>query len=474
MSELPEQTVQIGNGRMPARIRTINQLILAGFFLVALALAYWSVWRGPTLLLRDDNPRLVEAEFRVQRGRILDRANVILAESTGPLNRLRRLYSFAQVGPAVGYYDFRYGVAGVEQSFDAQLRGINHGFLADLRRNILNEPFIGRDVRLTLDASLQRFATDLMGERNGAAILLSFDDGGPAPTADVLAMVSRPGYDPNDLSDRFEALTADPNAPLLNRVTQGRYQPGLVLQPFILAYAVDNGLIRLDDPAPNPYRPVAVGETVQRCVTLPDSEETAEITDWYDVLARRCPGPLQDLGAQLGPAALDDLFARFGLSRPPDIPITVTQALSLPVSEASLAAIGQENLTISPLQAALALSVLAQDGRLSSLRLIDALEDAGGEWVTQSTASDETTGEQVISREVAELLRLALPNSAEGVEFSIPVISGPEGSTNVWYLGLSPEASPRYGVVVVLEQSDDLTAAENIGREILTQAAAKD
>ena len=85
------------------KIRTLSKLLLTAFMLVAAALTFWGVLRAAAILGRDDNPRLVEAELRIQRCSILDRNDKVLAENIGTPQRQERSYPFPFVGPAIGY-----------------------------------------------------------------------------------------------------------------------------------------------------------------------------------------------------------------------------------------------------------------------------------------------------------------------------------------------------------------------------------
>ena len=107
---------------MIGRLERLNTVFMLFFGVAAAMLVYLGVLGAPQLLARDDNPRLVEAELRVQRGRILDRDGVVLAETVGELGELERVYSGAGVcSPAVGYYSLRLGVAGVEGNGQTEL-----------------------------------------------------------------------------------------------------------------------------------------------------------------------------------------------------------------------------------------------------------------------------------------------------------------------------------------------------------------
>ena len=137
------------------RLNQLTIVILAAFCLIAASLIFWSVFRAKSLLLREDNPRLVEAELRIQRGTIFDRDGTVLAETIGEANSLQRRYPIPGIGPAVGYYSFRHGTSGVEAGYDAILRGDSEEFGTEYVRQSLHLPQAGQDIQLSLDADLQ-------------------------------------------------------------------------------------------------------------------------------------------------------------------------------------------------------------------------------------------------------------------------------------------------------------------------------
>src|SRR5262249_12299505 len=219
--------------------RNLNRLslaILAAFFVVTISLVYWSVFASDTMLARDDNPRRVEAERALMRGAIYDRNGQILAKTTqvgvsaSGMPIVRRDYPVPEAVTALGYYSLVHGVGGVEAAFDKQLRGDD---LRDSSQivvgNMLHRQQVGSDLRLTRDDRLKSGLKKALGSQKGAVIVID------VPSGAVLAMVSTPSFAPNRLDQDYDALRHDPAAPLLNRVTQGLYQPGGALQTVILA-----------------------------------------------------------------------------------------------------------------------------------------------------------------------------------------------------------------------------------------------
>lgn len=442
----------------PPTIYYLRQLavsLLIGFGLIALALIFWAVFRADDILARADNPRLVEAALRIQRGSIWDRNGRLLAATTGSGNALQRHYPIATIGPAVGYYSFRHGTAGIEESYDALLRGARQPAPQRWWQQTLHRPPVGQAIHLTLDGALQEQADSLLPQQPGALLLLELT---AAQTADLLALVSHPGYDPNLLDAQFDDLVNNSAAPLLNRVTQSQYQPGLTLQPFILALALEQGIIRLDDPVSNPNRPVPINGVVTRCHTPPPEPAT-----WATALQYQCPGPMQDLADQLGLSGLDQTFATFNLTQAPTILLAVAEAQAAATADTQLAAIGQGTLTVTPLQLSLALATLAQNGRLPAPQLVTEVQQQDGSWrpVVTSAASS-----QAISAQTAFDVRTSLPQHANIYEFSAHVLSGPDESANAWYLGLYPVGAPRYVLVIVLENQDDLDTVTAVGRNL--------
>jgi cell division protein FtsW (lipid II flippase) len=197
---------------------------------VAVTAGFWSVVQAQPLTVRSDNPRLIDAELAIERGSIVDRNGVMLAAServtvTNNVPRFTRVYSHTSAAPAVGYYSQRYGAGGMEAFADATLRG-SYSRMDDL----LHRRRIGQPVTLTLDSALQSrlfnaiSTTTTTTATRGAAVVMNWR------TSEVLALVSAPSFDANQLDAQWDALRMSADAPLLNRATQGLYQPGGLLQ----------------------------------------------------------------------------------------------------------------------------------------------------------------------------------------------------------------------------------------------------
>ncbi len=212
----------------PAPYLQAAGLLCLGIAACALAYGWWAVWRSDDLLTRTDNPRRAIAERFVPRGNLLDRQNQALASVQGVTGSYQRQYQVPELSSVIGYTHDVYGQAGLEQTLDPYLRGLQGVPTLQIwwERVLYGTPPPGLNARLSLDLTIQSVADDMMQDKRGAVILMN------AETGEILVMASHPTYDANLLD---ETIFSAPSAPLLNRATQGLYPPGDILAPFLQA-----------------------------------------------------------------------------------------------------------------------------------------------------------------------------------------------------------------------------------------------
>jgi cell division protein FtsW (lipid II flippase)/cell division protein FtsI/penicillin-binding protein 2 len=456
---------------MTAPIRRLGLGLLVLFAGLAAVSGYWALVRQEAIRSRDDNPRLVIAEQHVHRGPIFDRHGVVLARSQATGNGIQQRIYLTPTVPTVGYYNLKHGVGGIEASADSLLRGLESRSEGDLLLDeLLHRQPDGQGIALTIDAELQKEVAAAMkgtgsplmpsaGTRpQGAAVLVDVASG------EILALVSQPTYDPNTLDADWEQLESDPAAPLLNRATQGLYQPGGVLQPVVLAAGLEADAVSLEAPVGNPDESIMIDGRSLDCTYTPDGETLA------DAFAAVCPAPLAELGATLGAQVLETAFRQWGLDAPPALEIP-TEAGDVQVTDPRLAAVGQEGLTVTPLQLALVTAAIGNEGVMPPAQLVLKTESTDGRWQVASPPGQPV---QVISPDLAERLRTLLRPAANGqvLGHSSLALAGADRPSHAWYLGLAPAQAPRYAVVVLLEHGgeDGLVLAEQIGSNALLAA----
>lgn len=200
----------------------LGAFLFAGLAATALASGWWSIYRGPDLLTRADNPRRAISDRSVRRGSILERHNTALAATLGEPGQYYRRVLYPPLSNILGYTHAVYGQSGLEASLDEYLRGLrgNPGLSLWWNHLLYGQPPPGLDVRLSLDIEVQRVADQALGQHVGALVLLNAGNG------EILAMASHPTFDANHLDEIWEQLIHEPQSPLLNRATLGRYPLG--------------------------------------------------------------------------------------------------------------------------------------------------------------------------------------------------------------------------------------------------------
>ncbi|EXJ15584.1 peptidoglycan D,D-transpeptidase FtsI family protein [Imhoffiella purpurea] len=423
----------------------------------------------------------------IRRGRILDRNGEVLAYSEEIQGKVYRLYPDGPVfSPVVGYSQPRFGSTGMEAVANVHLNGGAPADLSgwgELGRQIVGggQGPRGQDLRLTLDADLQRMAVARIGERRGAILLMDPNDG------DILVLASVPSYDPNRISsDLF--MSQDPSAPLLNRVTQGLYPPGSTFKIAVAAMALERGFDeRIDCPADG-YT------TSSRYPKIRDHEYYSALEhgsrwkghgriDMRRALSRSSNVFFAKLGVIEGHDAFRALGERMLMNRQITLHRTPygTYAMRtgrMPrLSDRDLyglaqLAIGQGKLLVTPAYMGLLTAAVARQGIAVRPRLLDRDPPQG---VARFMSADT-------ANRLADMMRTVVAEgTARGIDTPDLSIAGktgtaqnPQGASHSWFVGFAPTQRPTLAIAVLVEEGGYGSAvAAPIARDLLLAAHAK-
>jgi len=471
--------------------REINRLVIGLvilFSIVTLAAAYWAVIGPDTILKREDNPRLVEAEASILRGAIVDRNGNVLADSQKLDNgQVQRDYLFPAMYSALGYYSLRYGASGAESAFDPTLSGSGSGgsgglgdTASTLLSSLLHRPQQGADIQVTFDLNVQQKIADAMKGQHGAAVVLSVPDGA------VLAMISLPTYDPNTLDQNWDTLVKAPGNPFFNRVLQGNYQPGgaletpLMATAFLINHSIDDTFAQATDP-------VTLDKLQLGCaVRLPSV--TLSLREAYTFA---CPRPFEVLAQDLGSETIRATIDTFRLDQQPTLSgfVSAPAATSLtPTAEATaqsqsdltLLALGQGTMTVSPLNMAMMAAAIVNDGNTPQpYVLMNTRAQNTPTWTpVQAVRPSIPLATSKTARQLQDLMRDAVANGAAqnagrpniDIGGHAAIAYSGDGSL-AWFVGFATFAGRKgAAVAIVLENSDDPGLASDIGGTALAAA----
>ncbi|WP_136709153.1 penicillin-binding protein 2 [Agromyces sp. H66] len=421
------------------------------------------------------NSRTLYESYSVERGPILVNGTpVAFSQASDDLYKFQRVYANGPLyAPITGYIPVNGEATGLEASLNSYLSGQSSSqFFDQLNRLISGQDPMGASVDVTIDPVLQQAAWDALGDYTGAVIVTE-----PA-TGRILAMVTKPTFDPNAMAVHdgaqvqatYEGLLADPGDPLFNRATGGDMNPpGSVFKLVVTAAALESGRYTPQSTFPNPATLTLPGtDSVVRNSGGGTCGPGAEVT-LADALRLSCNIPMAELGMELGDAAIREQAEKFGFNTEFEIPNSTeasTYPRALDEPQTGLSAFGQYTVRATPLQMAMVSAAIANGGIVMNPNMVDAI-----------TAPDFTPLQQfegsefgrAISQDTADTMVQMMVNGVENGAASNARIDGVSvaGKTGtaengesdpytLWFTGFAPADSPQYAITVLVEDGGGL------------------
>lgn len=460
---------------MTKTIRRVSLAMLLLFGALFVNLNIIQMLRADELVNHTNNRRLLVAEYAIQRGQIVAGEEAVAhSEETDDELKYLRIYEEPRLWAHItGHDSFVIGRSGLERTFNEELIGTPAEFLAQNLAQLFGDgPQVGNDVRLTVNPAAQRAAREGLGDRVGAVVALD------PRTGAVLAHYSSPSYNPNVLSghnggeilDEWERLTQDPDNPLLDRAAQEVYAPGSSFKLVVAAAALEQGFLpntaftnRATFDVPNTTADIS-NFSPGRCSGGDDTISLA------DALRVSCNTVFAELGVNLGADALIEQAQRFGFNRTPphDLPVVASRIpTELDVPSTAQSSIGERDVRVSPLQAALMVAAIVNDGRLPRPHVVRDVLDPTGRVVAgprEGLWADDGYRAEAVSEQTATLLRsmmVSVVESGTGTRAQIEGVTvggktgtaSPPGRTpTVWFVGF---AGDQVAVAVVLPDAGE-------------------
>jgi peptidoglycan glycosyltransferase len=477
-------------------------VIAAGFVLLLGMTTYWQLWASSSLAARQDNLHEVVREQSIDRGRILAANGQVLAKSV-PRKTAdgRRIYVrryphgpvFAQV---TGYSSPSSNRSGLEESQNDYLTGSNSdlsGVLAREFHSVTGGVVKGNDVVTTLMPDVQSAAYEGLKATGHPGAAVAF----VPSTGKVVALASWPTFNPNaavlDTPAWQRALHAS-DAPLLDRVTQGRYPPGSTFKVITTAAALTSGKFTPSSSFTDPGTFLEYGQPIRN----DNGERFSGSFDLGFALTKSINTVFAQIGAELCPRdrcpLLQTAMSRFGMYRAPQIGLPSNQVIAsgladpdhpgklLPIDgrlDPARTAIGQYTLQVTPLQMAMVAGAIANGGVLMRPTLVDRVVGSGGRTIT--TTKPESDG-RAVSPEVASEIATMMGNVVRDGTGTAAALAGVSvagktgtaqtsrpGLNDAWFIAFAPQENPQIAVAVVVEDTPQYggQVAAPIARKII-------
>jgi len=415
------------------------------------------------------------------------------------------------------------GKLGVESAYENRLHGVNGfreilvnaqgrsverqgAFVPNLKTHA---PTAGDDIVLAMDLKVQHAAEDALAGRRGAVVAIDPNNG------DVLAMTSRPGFDPNFFgrgitTAEYGALQADIDRPLFDRALRGVYPPGSTVKPVIALAALAYHLV---DPEQRRFCPGVFHLPGSAHMYREGKGGRHGFVNLEDAIARSCDVYFYGLADVIGVDRIATFLAPFGFGKATGLDIGGEKTGLLPTrawkakafsrpgdqvwfpGETVNFGIGQGYLNVTPLQMAHYVSVLASRGKVWKPRLVTGFRDSltGKVQPLPPVAEPDITlaTDEEWQRIIAGMVGATTHGTAAAIGAHAPYsIGGKTGTAQVfsvgqnekynektvaerlrdhsWFIAFAPADSPRIALAVLVENGGwGASAAAPIARKVM-------
>lgn len=355
------------------------------------------------------------------------------------------------------------GRTGLENLLDSALRGQSGGLLVEVDHRgrqvrVVGErkPQAGNKITLTVDANLQSLIADAFGDQAGASVVLDPNTGA------VIAMVSTPSFEPEAfaVSDqkKIRSYLIDQKSPLMNRATQGLYQPGSTAKLVTAALALEQGLVKPEETIFCPGH-LRIGNRVVHCW----NKDGHGAVNLRKAIRESCNVYFMQLGRRLGANRLREGFRSIGFGRRTGWPMEEAAGnvgrRRFTEGDVVNFSIGQGDLLVTVLQNAIMISAIANGGWLVKPWVVQAVND--DEAAQRQSRSQLGWGKSTFEAIYPGMRDVVAHKYGTGhrAVSDIVTISGKTGTAQThvpdsphgWFIGFCPSDEPKLAMAIVTE-----------------------
>lgn len=438
-------------------------------------LVWFNVFRSKEIINSPYNVRLDSMSDRVVRGKILDKNNNVLAETeVADDGTEKRVYPYGSVFAHVVGYD-SHGKSGIESIENFNLLTSNAFFIEQILKEFQEKKNVGDNIITTLDANIQEAAYNALGNYKGAVVVTEVS------TGKILAMVSKPDFDPNTISTNWDKIATSDESVLLNRATQGAYAPGSIFKIVTtLAYMREN-------PDYENYSFFCEGEIEHKGTTIHCAKNRVHKEEsLMTSLANSCNTSYSNIGLSLNidhyrDTAKDLLFN----TKLPSLFSYSQSKFQLEKEtedyEIMMTAIGQGKTQVSPYHMVLIVSAIANGGILMEPYIVDEIVNYTGtsveKYMPKKYAELMSSEEAAVLKEYMKAVVDSGTGSALKNEYysvagktGTAEYSSDKDKAHSWFVGFTNVENPELAISVVVESVDNSgMSAVSVAKKVLNE-----
>jgi peptidoglycan glycosyltransferase len=454
---------------MIKELKRVSLVVATMFISLFISASLIQAVDSETLAEDPRNVRSLYEAYKTLRGPILvDGKPIASSVESNNAYKYLRVYEDPMYSAVTGYFSVFRGATGVEAALNSYLSGQSSSqFFEKFNAVLSGNPVSGAAVELTIDPVMQQAAWDALGDLQGSVVVID------PVTGNILAMVSKSGFDANELAghenqvvaDNYARLEADPNNPLINKAISGdMYHPGSVFKLVVAAAALESGLYTNDSTFQNPVSIQLPGSTSEVFNSTQRACGGGDTVSLIRAMSLSCNIPFVELGLDLGQDRLRAQAELFGFGKELRIPMMVTPSFFPPVlddAQLALSSFGQYDVRVTPLQMAMISASIANGGILMKPNLIESVISPN---LSVIDAPKPQVFSQPMTAATAESIKLMMIDSvnngvASNAKIADVELAGKTGTAEngegvrptLWFTGFAPGDNPRFAIAVVIE-----------------------
>ena len=452
---------------MNKELRRVSIVIFMMFLTLFVATTSIQVISAESLSQDQRNVRSVYDSYKKQRGSLLvDGQPIAYSKPADDVYHYIRTYTDPMYSGITGFFSNYQGATGLESAMNSYLTGQNSAqFFEQISALFSGNPVTGASVELTIDPLVQKAAWDALGDKTGAVVAIE------PKTGNILALVSKPGFDANQLAvhsgvestSNYNALLNSKLEPLKNRATTELFAPGSVFKILVATAAIESGKYTPESTLPNPVKFQLPGTNVfvqnsgeGKC----GGKATVSIAD---ALRFSCNVPMAQLGILLGQDVIRAQAEKFGFGKSVKVPLSITPSVypsGMDAAQTGLSAFGQFDDRVTVMQVAMMSAAVANGGLMMKPNLVENVLSSN--LAALNTPTPQQLGSPMSPTTAAKVRDMMIGAVARGVSSNAQIkgisVAGKTGTAQngqgepytLWFTGFAPANDPQVAVAVVV------------------------